>query len=101
MHTMVYYYVNNIDTGWYDENGEFCRFYSKERGLKAITDVAMINGFDEILPATAAICTFTFDSGGDEIYGASFAHLDKRSRTSSQKMLIEKAGIKLLDITNK
>lgn len=101
MHTMVYYYVNNIDTGWYDENGEFCRFYSKERGLKAITDVAMINGFDEILPATAAICTFTFDTGGDEIYGAGFAHLDKRSRTSSQKMLIEKAGIKLLDITNK
>lgn len=100
-HCMVYYYVNNIDTGFYDKNGVFYRFYSKDRGLQAITDVIMINGYEDIAPATGAICTFTFDSEGDRLYISNAVHKDRRSRTSSQRMLIEKAGIKLLDLTNK
>ena len=100
-HCMVYYYVNNIDTGFYDDKGVFHRFYSKDRGLQAITDVIMINGYEDITPATAAICTFTFDSEGDRLYISNAVHKDRRSRTSSQRMLIEKAGIKLLDLTNK
>ena len=98
---MVYYYVNNIDTGWYDEEGKFCSFYSKERGLQAITDVIMIDGYQDIAPATAAICTFTFDSTGDTILSGSSIHNDHRSRTTSQRWLIEQAGIKLLDLTRK
>ena len=39
------------------------------------------------------ICTFTFDSGGDELYYGGFTHLDRRSRTSSQKKRIESACI--------
>lgn len=101
VHTMVYYYVNNIDTGWYDSDGEFSPFYNKYRGLQAITDVVMINGFDDISPATAAMCTFTFDSTGDILLAGGTIHKDRRSRTSSQKMLIERAGIKLLDLTHK
>ena len=99
-HCMVYYYVNDIDTGFYDEKGVFYPFYSKNRGLQAITDVIMINGYEDIMPATAAICTFTFDSVGDSMFISNAVHKDRRSRTSSQRMLIEKAGIKLLDLTN-
>ncbi len=100
-HTMVYYYVNNIDTGWYDEGGKFFPFYNKDRGLQAISDVVMIKGFMDIAPATAAVCTFTFDSGGDIIIAGSSIHKDKLSRTSSQRKLIYDAGIKLLDLTDK
>lgn len=100
-HTMVYYYVNNIDTGWYEEDGKFCPFYNKYRGLQAITDVVMINGYDEIVPATSVVCTFTFDSGGDIILAGGTIHKDRRSRTSSQKKLIENSCVCLLDLTNK
>jgi hypothetical protein len=99
-HTMVYYYVNNIDTGWYEENGEFCPFYNKYRGLQAITDVIMINGYEDITPATAAVCTFTYDSGGNILLACGTIHEDRRSRTSSQKKLLEGADIRLLDLTN-
>lgn len=98
---MVYYYVNNIDTGWYDANGQFCSFYDKYRGLQAITDVIMVNGYEDISPATAAVCTFTFDSRGDILLAGGTIHEDKRSRTSSQKKLIEHAGVRLLDLTYK
>lgn len=100
-HTMVHFYVNNIDTGWYKDNGEFMPFYNKYRGLQAITDVIMIKGYDVIAPATAAMSTFTFNSGGDMIFAGGTVHKDRRSRTSSQRKLIEKAGINLLDLTFK
>lgn len=100
-HTMVYFYVNNIDTGWYDKDGKFCPFYNKNRGMRAFTDVAMIKGFEDIAPATAAACTFTFEKKGDIIMVGGTIHEDRRSRTSSQKRLIESAGIKLLDLTNR
>jgi hypothetical protein len=101
MHTMVYYYVNNIETGFYDANGEFHRFYSKSRGLQAITDVIMIKGFEDITPATAVMCTFTFDNEGDIIIAGNAMHRDRRSRTSSQRMLISNAGIRCIDLTEK
>jgi len=98
-HTMVYYYVNNIDTGWYDENGKFTAFYNKYRGLQAITDVVMIKGYEDMTPATSVMCTFTYYSGGTNIYCGGTSHKDRRSRVSSQKSLIESAGIKCLDLT--
>lgn len=101
LHTMVHFYVNNIDIGFYDDSGEFHPFYHNYRGLQAITDVVMINGYDDITPATAVMSTFTFDSGGDSIYCGGTCHKDRRSRVSSQKALIESAGIKLLDLTAK
>jgi hypothetical protein len=100
-HTMVYYYVNNIDTGWYEKDGSFFPFYNNYRGLEAITDVIMINGYEDIAPASAVICTFTFDNGGDILLAGGSIHKDRRSRTSSQKKLIKDAGIKLLDVTLK
>jgi len=101
MHPMVYYYVNNIDTGFYDENGEFHRFYNKNRGLQAISDVVMIKGYKDIPPATAVISTFTFDKEGDIIIAGGSMHRDRRSRTTSQRMLIKSAGIKCIDLTTK
>lgn len=99
MHTIVYYYVNGIETGFYDNNGEFHRFYSKSRGLQAITDVIMIKGFEDITPATAVMCTFTFDNEVDIIIAGNAMHRDRRSRTSSQRMLINNAGIRCIDLT--
>lgn len=100
-HTMVHFYVNNISTGWYDDKGEFVPFYHNYRGLQAISDVAMIYGFDNIPPATAAVATFTYDDDDDTIFAGSTVHKDRRSRTSSQKKLIEDSGVKFLDLTDK
>ena len=100
-HTMVHFYVNNISTGWYDNKGEFVPFYHNYRGLQAISDVAMIYGFDNIPPATAAVATFTYDDDDDTIFAGSTVHKDRRSRTSSQKKLIEDSGVKFLDLTDK
>ena len=100
-HTMVHFYVNNITTGWYNEKGEFFSFYDNNRGLEAISDVAMIYGYDNLAPATAAVATFTYDDDGDSIFAGGSVHKDRRSRTSSQKKLIEDSGVKLLDLTDK
>ena len=100
-HTMVHFYVNNISTGWYDKKGEFFPFYDNIRGLQAITDVAMLYGYDQIAPATAAVATFTYDDDDDTIFAGSTVHKDRRSRTSSQKKLIEDSGVKFLDLTDK
>ena len=100
-HTMVHYYVNNISTGWYDEKGKFCPFYDNIRGLHAITDVAMIYGYDQLSPATAAVATFTYEDDGNTIFAGGTVHKDRSSRTSSQKRLIDDSGVKLLDLTDK
>lgn len=100
-HPMVYYYVNNIDTGWYSEDGEFHGFYDKRRGLQALGDVIMIRGYKDIRPATCAIFT---DSGRDysnEIYCGNMAHFDRKTRAGSQRQLFEDARIPYLDIGGK
>ena len=91
MHPMVYYYVNNIDTGWYTADGLFHGFYSNDRGLQALTDVAMIRGYKDIKPATAVVFTNSGHGAGDEIFCGPAAHFDKRDRTSSQRKLFEDA----------
>lgn len=99
-HTMVHFYVNNISTGWYDKKGEFFPFYDNIRGLQAITDVAMLYGYDQIAPATAVVATFTDYADGNIILAGDSIHKNRRSRTSSQKKLIEDSGVKLLDLTD-
>ena len=96
-HTMVYYYVNNIDPGWYDKEGNFHRFYDKHRGLEALGNVTMVRGYGDIKPATAALYSDSGGGCGDEIYCGLAAHYDKRSRTSSQRKLFEDAGIPFLN----
>ncbi len=100
-HTMVHFYVNNISTGWYDKKGEFFPFYDNIRGLQAITDVAMLYGYDQIAPATAVVATFTDYADGNIILAGDSIHKNRRSRTSSQKKLIEDSGVKFLDLTDK
>lgn len=94
---MVYYYVNNIDPGWYDKDGNIHRFYDKHRGLEALGDVTMVRGYVDIKPATAALYSDSGSGCGDEIYCGPAAHYDKRSRTSSQRKLFEDAGIPFLN----
>ena len=98
MHPMVYYYVNNIDTGWYDRDGKFCGFYDKQRGLQALGDVVMIRGYSDIKPATAAVFSDSGNHPGDQIFCGPAAHYDKRDRTSSQRKLFEDARIPYLNI---
>ena len=95
---MVYYYVNNIDTGWYSEDGQFKNFYSKERGLQALSDVAMIRGYKDIKPATAAVFTDSKLGAGTEILFGPAAHFDKQDRASSQRKLFEDARIPYLNL---
>ena len=101
VHSMVYYYVNNIDPGWYDKDGKFHRFYDKLRGLEALGDVTMIRGYADIKPATAALYSDSGSGCGDEIYFGPAAHFDKRSRTSSQQKLFEDAGIPFMNYGKK
>ena len=98
MHPMVYYYVNNIDTGWYDRDGKFCGFYDKQRGLQALGDVVMIRGYTDIKPATAAVFSDSGNHPGDQIFCGPAAHYEKRDRTSSQRKLFEDARIPYLNI---
>ena len=56
-HSKVWHYVNNVDCGWYKEDGRFCRFDSKEKGYWQIIVVIKAKGYDFIEPATCApIC---------------------------------------------
>ncbi len=99
-HPMVYWYVNKIDTGFYNEDGSFVPFYSKDRGLQALTDVAMVRGYEDIRPATAALYTDSGRGRGDSLFFGPTSHTDKRSRGSSQRKLFEDAGIKFLNIND-
>ena len=54
-HSMVWYYVKNVDCGWYNEDGTFCRFNSKEKGYWQIVEVIKAKGFNFIEPATCAL----------------------------------------------
>ena len=54
-HSMVWYYVNNVDTGWYNEDGSFCRFDTNEKGYWQIVEVIKAKGYNSIRPATSAL----------------------------------------------
>ena len=69
--------------------------------MQAISDVVMIKGYKDIPPGTAVISTFTFDHEGDIIIAGGSMHRDRRSRTTSQRMLINSAGIKCIDLTTR
>lgn len=51
----VWYYVNNVDCGWYEKDGSFCRFDSKEKGYWQIIEVIKAKGYNLIKPATCAL----------------------------------------------
>lgn len=53
-----------------------------------------------IAPATAVVATFTDYADGKIILAGDSIHKNRRSRTSSQKKLIEDSGVKLLDFTD-
>ena len=54
-HSKVWYYVNNVDCGWYEKDGSFCRFDSKEKGYWQIIEVIKAKGYNLIKPATCAL----------------------------------------------
>lgn len=54
-HSKVWYYVNNVDCGWYEKDGRFCRFDSKEKGYWQIVEVIKAKGYNVIEPATCAL----------------------------------------------
>ena len=54
-HSKVWYYVNNVDCGWYKEDGSFCRFDTKEKGYWQIIEVIKAKGYNSIKPATCAL----------------------------------------------
>ena len=100
VHPMVYWYVNKIDTGFYEDDGRFVPFYSNDRGLQALTDVAMVRGYEDIRPATAAIYTYSGRGRGDILFFGPTSHSDKKSRGDSQRKLFEDAGIKFLNLND-
>ncbi len=53
--SMVWYYVNNVECGWYNEDGSFSRFNSKEKGYWQIIEVIKAKGYKLIKPATCAL----------------------------------------------
>ena len=97
---MVYYYVNKIDTGFYREDGSFAPFYSKERGLQALTDVAMVLGYEDIRPAAAALYSDSGNGRGDMLFFGPTAHSNKKSCGSSQRKLFEDADIKFFNLND-
>lgn len=54
-YSMVWYYVNNVDCGWYEKDGSFCRFNSKEKGYWQIVEVIKTKGYNSLKPATCAL----------------------------------------------
>lgn len=54
-HSKVWYYVNNVDCGWYEKDGCFCRFDSNKKGYWQIIEVIKAKGYNSIKPATCAL----------------------------------------------
>lgn len=54
-HSMVWYYVNNVDCGWYKKDGCFRGFGSNIKGYFQIIEVIKAKGYDFIEPATCAL----------------------------------------------
>ena len=43
-HSMVWFYVNNVDCGWYEKDGSFCRFNTNVKGYWQIVEVIKAKG---------------------------------------------------------
>jgi len=54
-HSKVWYYVNKVDCGWYEKDGRFCRFDTKEKGYWQIIEVIKAKGHEDVKPATCAL----------------------------------------------
>jgi len=97
-HSCLYYYINDIESGFTDQNGEFHGFYgAKHKGFDALVEVVMAIGYGKVSPATAAIHTFSTDSSGDMIICGGKA-TKKKCRGQSRKDLFEEYNIPYLDI---
>jgi Fe-S-cluster containining protein len=82
-HSKVWYYVNNVDCGFYNKDGNFCRFDSKKKGYWQIIEVIKTKGYNSIKPATCAL-----------ICG-------KDSRISGrQQAMLEEEGIDYINVFN-
>jgi hypothetical protein len=82
-HSKVWYYVNNVDCGFYNKDGNFCRFDSKKKGYWQIIEVIKTKGYNSIKPATCAL-----------ICG-------KDSRISGrQQAMLEEEGIDYINVYN-
>ena len=51
----VWYYVNNVDCGWYNEDGTFSRFDTNVKGYWQIVEVIKAKGYKSIKPAICAL----------------------------------------------
>ena len=54
-HSLVWYYVNNVDCGWYNDDGSFCAFNSKGKGYWQIVEVIKAKGYKSHKPASCAL----------------------------------------------
>ena len=59
-HSLVWFYVNNISTGWFKADGDFMPFNSNIKGLWMLTEVAKIRGFLDMKPASAVLYSDLF-----------------------------------------
>jgi hypothetical protein len=55
MRSKVWYYVNNVDCGLYEEDGSFTSFDTNIKGYWQIVEVIKAKGYNDIKPATCAI----------------------------------------------
>jgi len=53
--SMVWYYVNSVDCGWYHEDGSFSRFNTNVKGYWQIIEVIKAKGYNSIKLATCAL----------------------------------------------
>jgi len=88
---MVWYYVNNVECGFYDEAGHFIHFGDKDRGLCALTDVVMVKGLKEIKPATAALFS-------DSSWARDGANANRHTTELHQEQLCNDFSIPLFNI---
>lgn len=55
MRSKVWYYVNNVDCGLYEEDGSFTSFDTNIKGYWQIVEIIKAKGYNDIKPATCAI----------------------------------------------
>jgi len=98
-HTCVYYYENDIESGFTGNDGSFHPFYqAKSKGYEAVCDVIMAIGYKDIPAATAAVHTYSSDYSGDMICIGGKA-TQKKCRGKSRQDLFDRFGIPYLDIS--
>ena len=82
-HSKVWYYVNNVDCGWYNEDGSFSRFDTNIKGYWQIVEVIKTKGYNSIKPATCALI-----SGKDPRI------------SGRQQTMLEEEGIDYINVLN-